>query len=78
LEIWTGAGCIVHLYSDPEDEGMDYEGFAYVDGGGSWSYAGVLMGPNVTATNTDASGNTSEFSAPRRFLPLFLPVVVRN
>jgi len=72
------AGCIVHLYSDPEDEGAYYEGFAYVDGGGSWSYAGVLMGPNVTATNTDASGNTSEFSAPRKFLPLFLPVVVRN
>ena len=71
-------GCIVHLYSDPEDEGAYYEGFAYVDGSGSWSYAGVLTGPNVTATNTDTNGNTSEFSAPKTIQILYLPILVKN
>jgi hypothetical protein len=28
--------------------------------------AGLLTGPNITATATDRQGNTSEFSAPKR------------
>ncbi|MCJ7811662.1 MAG: hypothetical protein MUP62_05685, partial [Dehalococcoidia bacterium] len=37
----------------------------------TWAYTGAVTGPNITATITDASGNTSEFSAP---LPLSQPV----
>ncbi len=74
------AGCNIHLFSDSADEGETYEGFASADGFGNWSYSGFLRGPNVTATNTDAGGNTSEFSAPFAIgrLRFFLPFVVRN
>ena len=34
------------------------------DGAGNWSFPGAVTGPNITATATDASGNTSEFSTP--------------
>jgi hypothetical protein len=58
------AGCTVDIYSDDEDEGEVYEGSTTATGAGNWSFAGSLDGPNVTATATDADGNTSEFSAP--------------
>jgi parallel beta-helix repeat protein len=59
------AGCRVELYSDDQDEGEIYEGFVMANSSGNWTYTGALNGPYVTATNTDASSNTSEFSAPR-------------
>jgi len=74
------AGCLIHVYSDTEDEGEVYQGFAYADANGNWSYAGPLSGPNVTATNTDAGANTSEFSAPYGIWSnmVYLPAVVRS
>jgi len=56
------AGCEVDIYSDDDDEGRVYEGFAIADGDGNWSFSDTPEGPNVTATATDADGNTSEFS----------------
>jgi hypothetical protein len=59
----TCAGCLVDVYSDAGTEGRAYEGFVTADGSGAWSYAGSLIGPKVTATETDASHRTSEYSA---------------
>jgi len=58
------ANCTVDVYSDSADEGRVYHGFAIADGGGNWSFPGPVAGPHVTATATDANGNTSEFSLP--------------
>ena len=59
----TCAGCFVDIYSDAGTEGRAYEGFATADGFGAWSFAGSLLGPRVTATETDSSHRTSEYSA---------------
>jgi parallel beta-helix repeat protein len=56
--------CTIDVYSDEEDQGQVYEGSTTANGAGNWSFSGSLEGPNVTATATDADGNTSEFSAP--------------
>jgi len=56
--------CTIDVYSDEEDEGQVYEGSTTANGAGNWSFSGSLEGPNITATATDAAGNTSEFSAP--------------
>jgi len=56
--------CAIDVFYDDEDEGRVYEGSTTASGGGNWSFAGSLEGPNVTATATDADGNTSEFSDP--------------
>jgi hypothetical protein len=56
--------CTVDIYSDDEDEGRVYEGSTTANGAGNWSFSGSLEGPNITATATDADGNTSEFSDP--------------
>jgi parallel beta-helix repeat protein len=76
------ANCTVHLFSDSEDEGEIYEGFANADANGDWTFSGPLTGPNVTATNTDAGANTSEFSEPFAIgganPRVFLPFVTRN
>jgi len=56
--------CTIDVYSDEEDEGRVYEGSTTANGAGNWSFDGSPEGPNVTATATDADGNTSEFSAP--------------
>jgi len=73
------AFCVINLFSDTTDEGETYEDFANVDGNGNWSYAGALTGPHVTATNTDAGNNTSEFSAPKTIqFSLYLPLILRS
>jgi CSLREA domain-containing protein len=70
------SGCTVEVFSDDEDEGRIFEGSTVADGSGHWSLHVSPTGPNVTATATDAAGNTSEFSAPvavwrnRVYLPL--------
>jgi len=65
--------CTVEVFSDDEDEGRIYHGSTATndDATGTWAYPGAVTGPNITATITDASGNTSEFSA---LLPLSPPV----
>jgi CSLREA domain-containing protein len=58
--------CIVEVFSDDEDEGRIYHGSTATndDATGTWMYTGSVTGPNITATITDADGNTSEFSVP--------------
>ena len=58
------ADCAIDVYSDDVDEGGIYYGTVAADALGAWTYPGLVGGPNVTATCTDAAGNTSEFSAP--------------
>jgi hypothetical protein len=58
--------CTVDVFSDYDGQGRIYHGSVMTndDATGTWAYTGAVTGPNVTATITDASGNTSEFSAP--------------
>ena len=60
----TVPNSLVEIFSDPEDEGMLYEGTTRSDSLGNFTFtiAKGLAGPNVTATVTDMGGNTSEFS----------------
>jgi parallel beta-helix repeat protein len=55
-------GCFVQLFSDNQDEGRVYEDSIITDSSGNFSWAGILTGPNVTATLIDPAGNTSQFS----------------
>jgi hypothetical protein len=63
--------CTVEIFSDDDGEGRIYHGSATTNdvATGTWSYLGSVVGPNITATITDASGNTSEFSAPVPYSP---------
>jgi parallel beta-helix repeat protein len=56
--------CVIEIFSDPEDEGMIYEGTTMSDSNGNFSLtiSGKFTGPYITATATDVEGNTSEFS----------------
>ncbi len=56
------SGCTIDVYSDDADEGRVYQGTTTATGT-TWSFTGPISGPNVTATVTDGSGNTSPFSA---------------
>ncbi|NIN66030.1 MAG: hypothetical protein GTO63_15320, partial [Anaerolineae bacterium] len=48
----------------PDEEGKTYLTSVSADGTGNWSASGFLAdGTYLTATATDVSGNTSEFSA---------------
>ena len=61
------AGCTIELFSDAADEGKSFNGSTTTAAGScpcAWTLAGAFPGPNLTATVTDGSGNTSEFSAP--------------
>lgn len=64
----------VEIFSDDEDEGQVYEGYATSDGTGRFvfSKAGGFAGPNITATGTNANGDTSEFSQPVHLAWTFL------
>jgi hypothetical protein len=63
--------CTVEVFSDNEDEGRTYHGSTTTnnDPTGTWVYTGAVTGPYITATVTDAGGNTSEFSAPVAYTP---------
>jgi parallel beta-helix repeat protein len=56
----------VEIFADTGEQGRVYEGFTIADAVGKFSVtqAGQFAGPNVTATVTDGSGNTSAFSRP--------------
>jgi hypothetical protein len=56
--------CIVDVYSDQEGEGGTYEGTTAADADGRFAFQGIPSGRYVTATVTDAEGNTSLFSEP--------------
>jgi hypothetical protein len=56
--------CTVDVYSDDSSEGRTYEGTVTANGSGNWQLLVLPAGPYVTATATDAGGNTSEFSSP--------------
>jgi titin len=58
--------CTVEIFSDNGDEGAIYEEQALADENGAFTLekGASLAGPFLTATATDADGNTSEFSPP--------------
>ncbi len=70
--------CTIEIFSDGDDEGVLYEGRTTTDGAGSFVFSkgAPLTGPNVTATATDARGNTSEFSVVER--TVLLPLVLKH
>jgi CSLREA domain-containing protein len=55
----------VELFTGPDDEGKMYLTTVSADGDGNWSVVSPFtLDTYVTATATDAGGNTSAFSAP--------------
>ncbi len=86
MEVITGSvsgrtqpGYIVEVFSDNNREGRWFEGSVTANGSGVFTltHPGVFSGFNLTATDIDADGNTSEFSTffpigPRVFLPLIM------
>jgi parallel beta-helix repeat protein len=60
------SNCIVEIFSDKTSEGEIYEGRTIADDLGVFTFnKGVsLNGPHLTATTTDADGDTSQFSVP--------------
>ncbi len=64
-------GCEVEIFSDSDGQGRVFEGSVVADQSGLFTLAvqRFLLGPNVTATATDAQGNTSEFSAAHAIPP---------
>ena len=63
--------CRVEIFTDTGDEGRHFAGATTATADGSFRFdldpAG-LSDPNVTATHTDGSGNTSPFAPPARIL----------
>ena len=57
------ANCVVEIFSDDASDAEFYEGSTLADGSGEYLLLANIAGPNVTATNTNAGGNTSELSA---------------
>ncbi|OAI41063.1 hypothetical protein AYO38_04645 [bacterium SCGC AG-212-C10] len=55
--------CLIDVFSDSADEGRIYEGTSAAGTNGSWSLIASIVGPKVTATATNANGDTSEFSS---------------
>jgi len=55
----------IEVFSDDEDEGRWFHGSTTADASGHFTFTAVapFTGTNVTATATDADGNTSEFSS---------------
>ena len=58
------ANSTIEIFSDTDDEGEIYEGNTSSDNSGNFQWSGNPSGPNLTATATDAAGNTSIFSLP--------------
>jgi hypothetical protein len=56
---------IVELFEDAGNQGKTFLGQVNADAGGTWEWTGGFSGPNVTATATDAEGNTTAFSNPK-------------
>jgi len=62
----TCANCTVEIFSDSSDEGEVYEGQTTADSVGFFTLnkGTAFTGPHLTATATNANGNTSRFSLP--------------
>jgi hypothetical protein len=60
------ANCTVEIFSDSGEEGAVFEGQVIADNVGSFTFnkGASFTGPHLTATATDAEGNTSIFSVP--------------
>ena len=60
------ANCTIEIFSDSSNEGEVYEGQTTAGGTGVFAFdkSASFTGAHLTATATDADGNTSEFSAP--------------
>jgi hypothetical protein len=58
------ANCTVEIYSDSRDQGAVFEGQTVADEDGVYTFnkGAVFTLDNITATTTDADGNTSQFS----------------
>jgi hypothetical protein len=74
-------GCTVEVFANPDADG---EGWIYLGsttaGGAGWGLTvSALPHPHLTATATDTSGNTSEFSMvyTTSIRSLFLPLIMR-
>jgi titin len=78
----AGAGDTVEVFTGPDEEGKTYLATALADGAGAWWVVGPFtLDTYVTATATDASGNTSRFSTeatPGTCYPGFLPLAVKR
>ena len=62
---FTCANCRVDIYNDLQDEGRVWVGAALANASGAFSVPGVAHAlANITATTTDPSNDTSQFSAP--------------
>ncbi len=58
--------CLVEIFSDEGNQGCIFEGQVVADSAGNFSFnrGAPFTGPHLTATATDADGNTSAFSDP--------------
>jgi len=56
------ASCTVDVFADSATEGQTYLGSTTTNGSGAWTLGTPPPGPYVTATVTNTSGSTSEFS----------------
>ncbi len=77
----ASAGDTVEVFTGPDDEGKRYLATTEADGNGDWDVVGPFkLDTYVTATATDTSGNTSEFSeeVEAHCYPVFLPLGVKN
>ncbi len=52
----------IEIFSGPDEEGKTFEDSVFADASGTFTSSVMPVGPYVTATATDGSGNTSEFS----------------
>lgn len=68
--------CDIDVFSDQNGQGEKPQATTVADAAGNWDAVGVFTGPHITATATDANGNTSEFSAAVLLLPASTPGAV--
>ena len=81
LAVGTASGaacpnCTVEVFSDAVDEGRWYEGRTAADAAGAFTFtkATAFTNPYITATATDAGGNTSAFAAAAGSEPMLILV----